>query len=151
MSTPAVPYTWIQEYEEAFKELKQKLTTAPFLGYPEFYSGNGRFQSWTLGSVMQDGVPRVIAYGSRGLAPAETKYPAHKLEYLELKWAVTEKLPDEQYTCTARDLKRAKQRQTELANTKVRMQASTWKNIISHLFCPQTSKQGGHCLFSSYL
>ena len=39
-------------------------------------------------------MPRVIAYGSRGLTPSETRYPAYKLEYLALKWAVTDKFKD---------------------------------------------------------
>ena len=33
----------------------------------------------------------VIAYASRSLTKAESHYPAHKLEFLALKWAVVEK------------------------------------------------------------
>lgn len=40
---------------------------------------------------VQGGQPRVIAFASRGLSKSERKYPAHKLEFLALKWAVTEK------------------------------------------------------------
>uniref|UniRef100_A0A1A8PLB6 Gypsy retrotransposon integrase-like protein 1 n=2 Tax=Nothobranchius rachovii TaxID=451742 RepID=A0A1A8PLB6_9TELE len=40
---------------------------------------------------------RVIAYASRGLSRCETRYPAHKLEFLALKWAVTEKFCDYLY------------------------------------------------------
>lgn len=39
----------------------------------------------------QDGQKRAIAFASRGLTSSESKYPAHKLEFLALKWAVTEK------------------------------------------------------------
>lgn len=45
----------------------------------------------------QEGVLRVIAYASRGLSRSEARYPAHKLEFLALKWAVTEKFCDYLY------------------------------------------------------
>ena len=53
-----------------------------------------------LGAVLyqeQDGVKRVISYASRGLTRSELNYPAHKLEFLCLKWAVTEKFSDYLY------------------------------------------------------
>ena len=45
----------------------------------------------------QEGAMRVIAYASRGLSKSESRYPAHKLEFLALKWAVTEKFADYLY------------------------------------------------------
>ena len=39
----------------------------------------------------------MIAYASRGLRQSERNYPAHKLEFLCLKWAVTEKFHDYLY------------------------------------------------------
>ena len=42
----------------------------------------------------QDGHKRVIAYASRGISKTEKIYPAHKLEFLALKWAITEKFSD---------------------------------------------------------
>lgn len=45
----------------------------------------------------QDGQARVIAYASRGLSQCEARYPAHKLEFLALKWAITEKFHDYLY------------------------------------------------------
>ena len=53
-----------------------------------------------LGGVLyqqQDGIDRVIAYASRSLKPAERNYPAHKLEFLALKWAITDKFHDYLY------------------------------------------------------
>lgn len=40
---------------------------------------------------------RVIAYASRGLTKCEAKYPAHKLEFMALKWAITTKFHDYLY------------------------------------------------------
>lgn len=42
----------------------------------------------------QDGQHRVIAYARRGLSNCERRYPVHKLEFLALKWAVTDKYFD---------------------------------------------------------
>ena len=53
-----------------------------------------------LGAVLcqeQDGKLRVISYASKGLSSSEKNYPAHKLEFLALKWAVTEKFYDYLY------------------------------------------------------
>jgi hypothetical protein len=53
-----------------------------------------------LGAVLyqkQDGMNRVIGYASRGLTLAERNYPAHKLEFLALKWFITEKFKDYLY------------------------------------------------------
>ena len=47
----------------------------------------------------QDGVMKVIVYASRALSPTEKKYHLHtgKLEFLALKWAVTEQFCDDLY------------------------------------------------------
>ena len=55
-----------------------------------------------LGAVLyqqHNGIDRVIAYASRSLKPSERNYPAHKLEFLALKWAITDKFHD--YLCGA--------------------------------------------------
>ena len=49
-----------------------------------------------LGAVLyqaQDGIERVIATSS-GLRASERNYPARKLEFLALKWAVCDKFID---------------------------------------------------------
>ena len=93
-------WKWEQEHEDTFNKLKKTLTSPPILAYPEFQkpfalhtdaSGKG------LGAVLyqtQDGQKKVIAYASRSLSKAEKNYSAFKLEYLALKWAVTEKFSD---------------------------------------------------------
>ena len=53
-----------------------------------------------LGAVLyqeQKGTKRVIAYASRGLTRSEKNYAVHKLEFLALKWAITEKFYDYLY------------------------------------------------------
>ena len=45
----------------------------------------------------QDNQRRVIAYASRSLSPSERNYPAHKLEFLALKWAITDKFHEYLY------------------------------------------------------
>jgi len=48
-----------------------------------------------LGAILlqeqDDGSQRVISYASRGVRSSERNYPAHKREFLALKWAVTDK------------------------------------------------------------
>ena len=54
-----------------------------------------------LGSVLYqkqvDGTFRVIAYASRSLSKTEKNYNAHKLEFLALKWAITERFHEYLY------------------------------------------------------
>ncbi len=45
----------------------------------------------------QDGESKVIAFASRGLLRSESRYPAHKLQFLVLKCAVTEMFSDYLY------------------------------------------------------
>lgn len=91
---------WTEECEASFEGLKHKLVEAPVLAYADFtlpfvlevdasHSG--------LGAVLsqeQGGKVRPIAYASRGLKPTErnmNNYSSMKLEFLALKWAMTEK------------------------------------------------------------
>ena len=53
-----------------------------------------------LGAVLyqvQEGKQRVIAYASRSLTRSERNYPVHKLEFLALKWAITDKFHEYLY------------------------------------------------------
>jgi hypothetical protein len=53
-----------------------------------------------LGAILlqvQDGRERPISYASRSLTDSERNYPAHKLEFLALKWAVVDKFHDYLY------------------------------------------------------
>jgi hypothetical protein len=102
---PTVPDTWrwTEIEQEAFDKLKESLTSPPILKYPDFKQP---FILHTdaclsgLGAVLYqkvDGREHVIAYASRSLNKAEKNYPAHKLEFLALKWAITKKFHDYLY------------------------------------------------------
>ena len=75
-----VKFDWDDRCEEAFRELKRRLTTAPILivpdkgqGYTVYYDASRA----RLGCVlMQFG--RVVAYGSRKLKSHEQNYPTHR-------------------------------------------------------------------------
>ena len=45
----------------------------------------------------KNGLQRVIAYASRSLSHTERNYPAHKLEFLALKWAITDRFHEYPY------------------------------------------------------
>lgn len=93
-------WRWTTNEQQIFEDLKEILTSPPVLAYPDFTKS---FELHTdastigLGAVlyqMVDNKKRVIAYASRSLSKSEKNYPAHKLEFLALKWAVTDKFAD---------------------------------------------------------
>ncbi|KAG1953594.1 interleukin-1 receptor accessory protein-like 1-A [Pimephales promelas] len=94
---------WTPDCQTAFETLIGKLTTAPILGFADpklSYILHTDASISGLGAALyqeQQGQKRVIAYASRGLSKCESRYPAHKLEFLALKWAVTEKFQDYLY------------------------------------------------------
>lgn len=94
---------WTPECQQAFEVIIGKLTTAPILGYanPRLpYVLHTDASTSGLGAALyqeQDGKMRVIAYASRGLTSSEKRYPAHKLEFLALKWSIVEKFHDYLY------------------------------------------------------
>ena len=82
--------------QKAFETLVGKLTSPSVLAFADYKLS---FKLHTdaslsgLGAVLyqhQDGADRVVVYASRSLKPAEKNYPTHKLEFLALKWAVTD-------------------------------------------------------------
>jgi hypothetical protein len=91
----------------ALSDLVDALTHPPIMAYPLFdkpfdlhvdASGDG------LGAILyqrdEQGIPRVVAYASRTLSPAEKKnYHMHsgKLEFLAMKWAVADHFRDYLY------------------------------------------------------
>jgi len=94
---------WKKEHQKAFETLIEKCTTTPVLTFADYtkpFILHTDASQDGLGAVLYqevDGKERVVAYASRGLNGAEKNYPAHKLEFLALKWAVTEKFHEYLY------------------------------------------------------
>ncbi|MCW4250032.1 MAG: RNase H-like domain-containing protein [Candidatus Thiodiazotropha endolucinida] len=97
------PWQWGNAQQLAFNSLKDKLSSPPVLAYADFtkpFILHTDASCEGLGAVLyqeHDGIEKVIAYASRGLRNSEKLYPAHKLEFLCLKWAVTDKFHDYLY------------------------------------------------------
>ena len=98
---------WDSRCQQAFDDLKKLCTMAPILACANF---SKPFKLHTdacgmgLGAILyqtrEDGTKAVIAYASRSMSKAESHYPAHKLEFLTLKWAVVEKFHEYLYGLT---------------------------------------------------
>ena len=93
---------WTDNHQRILDQLINQLQSPVIIAYPDFQlpffitcdaSNNG------LGAVLyqtQGGVDKVISYASRTLSDAEKNYHLHsgKLEFLALKWAITERFSD---------------------------------------------------------
>ena len=95
---------WNEECQEAFNKLKQLCSQTPILAYANYKkpfklhtdaSENG------IGAVLyqkqNDGMDQVMVYASWTLSKSKTNYDAHKLEFLALKWSVTERIHEYLY------------------------------------------------------
>ena len=86
---------WTEDCQEAFNVLKALCTSAPILAFADFtkpFKLHMDASTTGLGAILyqeQDGTNQVIGYASQALSKSESHYPAHKLEFLALKWAVT--------------------------------------------------------------
>ena len=96
-------FIWLNKQQEAFKTLKDKLLHPPALAYADYslpFKLHTDASNTGLGAVLyqnQGGLDRVVAYASRSLKASEKNYPAHTLEFLALKWSITEKFHDYLY------------------------------------------------------
>ena len=94
---------WSDAADVAFEHLKAMCVSTLILAYPDYqlpFTLHTDSSTDGLGAVLyqkQDGKLRVIAYASRSVSKAESNYPAHKLEFLALKWAVCEKFHEYLY------------------------------------------------------
>lgn len=93
------PSDWKKEHVDSFERLKAALLDSVVLAHPDF---NKPFILSTdasqdgLGAVLsqvQEGESkaRPVAFASKALARAQRNYPAHRLEFLALKWSVCDK------------------------------------------------------------
>jgi len=94
--------SWTERHQERLDLLVDLLTQPRVMAYPDFektFVLHTDTSCEGLGAVLyqeQEGKLRVVGYGSRTPTPAECNYHFHsgKLEFLELKWAITEKFRD---------------------------------------------------------
>ena len=98
---------WSNRCQQTFDNLKRLCTTMPILAYVDFthpFKLHTNACESGLGAVLyqthEDGIVAVIAYASRSLTKTESHYPAHKLEFIILKWAVVEKFHEYLYGST---------------------------------------------------
>ena len=90
-----IPFQWNEAQQRSFETLKTALTNAPILAFPDYSlpftictdaSGQG------IGAVLmqqtQPRRPHVIAYASRTLNAAESRYSVTHLEALAVVWAL---------------------------------------------------------------
>ena len=88
---------WDSDCKKSFLKLKDKCSKMPILPYANYkrpFKIHTDALELGLGAVLyqdqDDGPMGVIAYMSRTLSKSEKKYHSHKLEFLALKWAVSE-------------------------------------------------------------
>ena len=94
-------FEWTQTQEDAFLRLKNIIAEDVTLAYADF---NRPFRLTTdacrtgLGAILEqqevEGHWRPIGFASRRTNETERNYPTHKLEFLSLRWAITEKFSD---------------------------------------------------------
>ena len=96
--TSSKQFQWGKEQQEAFEKLK--LAVLGYADYKSPFEVHTDASQTGLGAVLyqrQEGKLRVISYASRGPKNSEKNYTAAKLEFLALKWAVTDKYHDYLY------------------------------------------------------
>ena len=87
----------MDDCEQAFQKLKELCSDTPCLAYPDYEKSFKLYMDASesgLGAVLaqikEDNVEHPIPYASRMLSKPEWNYDAHKLEFVALKWAVTD-------------------------------------------------------------
>lgn len=90
---------WTPECEKAFRKLKTDLLNCAVLAHPDFsrpfiLSVDASLDG--LGAVLSqlpvgEDKARPIAFASKTLSKSQQRYPAHRLEFMALKWSVSEK------------------------------------------------------------
>ena len=93
---------WSSELQEILDSLLDYLKSPEVMAYPNYdlpFFMTTDASGYGLGSVLyqnQHGIDRVIGFASRTLSDSEQRYHFHsgKLEFLALKWSVTERFKD---------------------------------------------------------
>ena len=95
---------WDQDCEITYLLLKRLCTKAPILVYADYtkpFKVHTDASEDGLGAILyqtqDEGTDRVIAYTSCSLKKSEWKYHSSKLEFLALKWAITDQFHEYLY------------------------------------------------------
>ena len=95
---------WPTECHTAFEALKAACMDTPVLAYADYTKpfnlytdASDKGLGAVLAQVQEDGKERPIAYASRALSQSEGNYDAHKLEFLALKWSITDRFHEYLY------------------------------------------------------
>ena len=95
------PVTLIPATLEAFETLKKKCMTAPVLAFVDLEKpfvletdASGIGFGAVLLQEQEDGKLHPVAYASRALHGSQKNYHSSKLEFLTLKWAITEQFQE---------------------------------------------------------
>lgn len=93
------PEDWTPDCEMSLEKLKKAISTTIVLAHPDFekpflLSTDASMDG--LGAVLSQIVdgelkPRPVAFASKSLSRSQARYPAHRLEFFALKWAVCDK------------------------------------------------------------
>ena len=85
------PYEWGSKQQVAFDRLKEMLTKAPILSYPDFerpftiYTDSSGFGiGAVLSQIQADGKEHVVSYASRTMNNAKRNYPITDQECLAI-------------------------------------------------------------------
>ena len=90
LSQKDIPFEWTQECQDAFDSLKQSLCSSPILAFPnetDTFIVDTDASLHSIGAVLsqvQDGVERVIAYGSKVLSKQQRNYCTTRRELLAI-------------------------------------------------------------------
>ena len=98
---------WTQECEESFQKLKDICTETPVLAYANYEKpfklttdASKKGLGAVLSQMSEDGKERPVAFASRTLSKSEKNYTTHKLEFLALKWSITDRFHEYLYGST---------------------------------------------------
>ena len=93
----AVEFSWSEDCEKAFTVLKQKLISAPILGFPDMdkpfvltTDASGTGLGFILSQKDDENHERVIMFGGRALHKSEKNYTVTEIEALAVVYAVDE-------------------------------------------------------------
>ena len=95
---------WTAECQHTFEQLKQLCSQTPILAYANYrkpFKLHTDASEYGSGAVLyqkqDDGTDHIIAYACQTLPKSERNYDVHKLEFLALKWSVTERFHEYLY------------------------------------------------------